>query len=754
MALDNIGHLILPVAQALWGPPRPGGTKTETRFGEGRTINQVKGTWFDHSDDKGGGVIALVERETGRKGREAVQWLVENGFLDPSDVEGRPNGQRPPQQQRPQQQPPKANGAASEEGERVLIKAWDYVDEEGNVLYQTLRYQWRLPDGSWRLGGDGKPAKTYMQRRKARPGEESRDGWVYNLKDVRIVPYRLPELIETVANGYTVFYVEGEKAADALWEAGIPATTSPMGAGKWWDELTPHFRGADVVILPDNDPQATKRDGTPRFHEDGRPVIPGLDHARAVAEHIMPVARRVRALMLPGLPPKGDAFDWLEAGGTAEQLYDLVEEKARDATDPSAFRAAVPFRSQFGAKWLHEARAQKPKRDWLVKDLILAGTFGIVYGPPGCGKSFLTSDMLLTMAASDQPEWFGYKGRRFGVVYVVAEGADDFEIRLHAWLADKGIDPEHVIPFVYLPTSIDLRSSDAPAKALAAEINQISEMMQEKCGVRVGAVCIDTVARSLTGGNENDSAVMSSFVANCNLIQRETGAAVIGVHHGGKEGGRGPRGHEALHGAADFEIEVTGATPETPNLWTVRKLKAGPAGATHRFRLRQTRVGEDEDGDPITSCIVVPQDGTAQVAKKEEPKGWKVNPTEREFLVVLAEVIERRGIAPPADLNLPPNVLLVASRTDVREAFWQKYAASEDGDADRIETRLRQRWSRAVRSLLRFKIIAAKEPWIWFTGKEVRDFRLRGVVTEPEPIATHVEPAEYDPDDHDFTGEL
>mgnify|MGYP002620861114 CR=1 FL=1 len=418
------------------------------------------------------------------------------------------------------------------------------------------------------------------------------------------------------------------------------------------------------------------------------------------------------------------------------QTFEQFEAETKAITEP--------FRSSFNVRWAHEARAAKPVRNWQIKDLILAGSFGIVFGPPGCGKSFLVSDMCLTMSAGilndddARPTWFGYKGRPFGVVYVVAEGSDDFEIRLHAWMEQNEIGEDVVIPFVYLPTSVDLRSSDAHAKKLVAEIKAISEEMKRRCGVEVEMVVIDTVARALSGGNENASEVMSAFVNNCGLIQEQCSTTVLGVHHGSKDGTTGPRGHGGLHGAVDFEFEVIGATKDEPNAWTVRKLKAGPGGATHRFRLRQERVGEDDDGDPITSCVVVPA-RPGDPGTKEKSKGWKINPTEREFLDVLAHVIDRNGVMPPPDGKLPSKVVLVATVDAVKTEFMSRYSATVDGDEDQVKAKLAARWERATKSLLRYGLIGSRKPYLWFSGKAIRDFKIRGVQTGETASPTHVQ---------------
>ncbi len=80
--------------------------------------------------------------------------------------------------------------------------------------------------------------------------------------------------------------------------------------------------------------------------------------------------------------------------------------------------------------------------------------------------------------------------------------------------------------------------------------------------------------------------------------------AVIGVHHT-PNGSERARGHSALHGATDAEIVVSPSPGEgEPNRWRIGRSKCGPAGEGESFRLRQHKLGVDEDGDDITSCVV------------------------------------------------------------------------------------------------------------------------------------------------------
>ena len=167
---------------------------------------------------------------------------------------------------------------------RQIVATYDYCDEQGRLLFQAVRFH----------------PKSFSQRQP-----DGQGGWVYNLRGVRRVLYRLPELLAANVQA-TVFICEGEKDVDALRALGLIATTCPMGAGKWQDQFSEILFGRDVVILPDNDK-------------------PGKDHAHAVAASANKRAGSVKVVELPGVPEKGDVSDWLKAGGDAEALCVLAE---------------------------------------------------------------------------------------------------------------------------------------------------------------------------------------------------------------------------------------------------------------------------------------------------------------------------------------------------------------------------------------------------------------------------------------------
>ena len=168
------------------------------------------------------------------------------------------------------------------------IKAYDYTDAEGKLLFQVCRYQ----------------PKAFRQRRP-----DGKDGWIWNLSGVIRVLYRLPEVLKAKAEGSPVFVVEGEKDADNLADLGLTATCNPGGAGKWNPGYTENLTGVHVILVPDKDD-------------------PGRKHVAQVGRQLSGHAASVTVVELPdrnGVSVK-DASDWIAAGGTRDELVALVEQ--------------------------------------------------------------------------------------------------------------------------------------------------------------------------------------------------------------------------------------------------------------------------------------------------------------------------------------------------------------------------------------------------------------------------------------------
>jgi hypothetical protein len=303
-ASAEFARVMLPVAIQLLGEPnREVSTSRNPRWGTrgSLSIDPAKGTWFDNETGQGGGVLDFVMTELRVQKPDAVKWLVDHKHLE----------------NKPFQSVVQAPSAAKRGTKSLgrIVATYDYTSADGELLFQVCRFD----------------PKDFRPRRPDGPS-----GWSWSLSGVERVLYRLPQLIEAIAAGRTIYIVEGEKSADRLTTMGLDATCSPGGAGKWQKSYNGNLRGARVVILPDNDPQKTHKDGTPLFHPDGRPVFAGQDHAADIAKSLHGVAAAVRVVMLPGLPLKGDVFDWLDAGGTVAELEALAPPEAEAKVEPPA----------------------------------------------------------------------------------------------------------------------------------------------------------------------------------------------------------------------------------------------------------------------------------------------------------------------------------------------------------------------------------------------------------------------------------
>jgi hypothetical protein len=452
-----------------------------------------------------------------------------------------------------------------------------------------------------------------------------------------------------------------------------------------------------------------------------------------------------RVLRFPELDRKGDVTNWFERpGNDVEKFFEKISKEAEP------WRPVIPP-TNFGAVHFHQIGAKKPDRDWQIKNLLLRGAFGLVFGPPGCGKSFLVTDLLLMLAWSvvdpiNAAEWFGHKIRvPTGVVYIASESPEDFEVRLHAWRDRNELPHDLELPFVFLPTTVDLATPQDETKKLSEELKEIDAYFRAKFGVPLGITAVDTVSRSLAGGNENAPDIMGGFVRNCETLRDAVKPmTVLGVHHSPLDGAR-PRGHTILHGAADLELEVRKATAEQPNMWIVRKFKAGPEGLEHSFRLQQVRVGDDSEGEPITSCVIAARTASdAHREAREKPKGMvRLRIAELEFLRALSVAVDRQGVAPPQKLAVPKNIMLVVETNYVRDIYMEQMHATESGDDSTVDNRLRQRWRNATRAMLKFNVIGSNKEYVWFTGRPVSgNVTIRGVslTKSDEPLTKSGKP--------------
>jgi hypothetical protein len=623
----DFGALIGPVAKRLWGDPNRAHSKpNELRWGTNgsKSVNLFKGVWHDHESNEGGGTIDLIRRERGLADGEAIAWLRSEGFVNGHDT--------------------------SSLGEPAAT--YDYVDETGKLLFQVCRF---IP-------------KTFRQRRP-----DGAAGWLWDLKGVRRVLYRLPVLFEAVTNKRPVLVVEGEKDVDALVKLNFAATTNSGGAGKWHSGYNEFLRGADVILVPDND-------------------AAGREHMQAVAGELNGVAKSVRILTLPELPDKGDVSDWLANGGNAEKLRDLV-------TSAPPFTAARPAPLSFR----RHRDANNPTRKELVKNLLPETGIGLLSGQSGTYKTFAALN-LAGAIATGKP-FAGYGIKRPGATFAfVSEGASGWPQRLDA--LSKHDHDNARLPIFYTGAQVCLLDPISVA-AVIETVKAAAEEAKRDLDLPLSLVLFDTVigaAGFAKSGDENDAVIGAKVMAALAMIAEQTGTFVLGIDHFGKAVETGTRGSSAKEAAADVVLALLAnksiAGEISEQRLAVRKRRDGAAGVEHAFMVESIELGEDEDGDAIKSCAIT-FSAMPTTPLPKESDGWTKSLTtlKRIVMSLLAQCGEQ--IQPWADGGM---VQAIKSEI-VRTEFYKQYLA--DGADDKQEAR-RKAFVRAVKAAQDKGLIAGR----------------------------------------------
>lgn len=415
-----------------------------------------------------------------------------------------------------------------------LLEAYSYRDENDHLLFQSCRYE----------------PKGFRLRRPNGQG-----GWTYNINDTRLVPYNLPEVLKAAR----VIIVEGEKDANGLADTGLTATCNPTGALKWRPEYNPHFRGKEVIILPDNDDVGRK-------------------HAASVARHLHGTAKSIKILELPGLPEKGDVIDWLQAGGNSDQLLNLAEKvpewqpnanqnrqtkKEKIGENPKNprkphLRAVEPelvlvksvlldapvdhgnpekTAHHFNLMHVNDLVQQpQPETSWIWDGILPAGGSSINAAKPKVGKSTLCLNLAVAVAKGDT-----FLGRATVQVPVVYLALEEKGAELQKRLKALGVDDA---------TDLHLHVGMAPENAL----KEIDALV---AATGAGLLIIDTMQKLVRLRDLNDYAQVNNALEPIHEVARARNCHIMLTHHASKaerKDGDEILGSTAILGAVDTAI--------------------------------------------------------------------------------------------------------------------------------------------------------------------------------------------------------
>ena len=330
---------------------------------------------------------------------------------------------------------------------------------------------------------------------------------------------------------------------------------------------------------------------------------------------------------------------------------------------------------------------------YLVKGIVPRVGLCVFWGPPKCGKSFLVFDLVMHVALGW--EYRGRKVRQGAVVYCALEGCAAFKNRVEAFRIAMLADNASEVPFHLMASPLSL---------VADHPGLIAAILATSGTIPPAAVVIDTLNRSLAG-SESDDRDMAAYVKAADAIRDAFNCAVIIVHHCGHEGTR-PRGHSSLIGAVDAQIAVKRDNVDNI-IATIELMKDGSQGDEFASRLEVVEVGIDDDGDKITSCVIVPVEGSP-ITSHDKParltKGAKI------ALAALREAIGECGAIPPASNHIPAAVKCVT------QDQWRDYASRRGISNGDTKDAVRKAMSRASDALIADKLVGCWSPYVWAIG--------------------------------------
>lgn len=381
----------------------------------------------------------------------------------------------------------------------------------------------------------------------------------------------------------------------------------------------------------------------------GEPVASGASELGQDAQpHYTPQLHKVDSATLPAnsiLPANnkgpansiGPALDALIAQATVTPLTpDPVPR------DPVTRAPAPVFRSQSFAELV-----ALPPKSWLIETVLGPGDLGMIYGPPGSGKSFLVIDAIFAACRGAQWALRFAIPRPLRVAYCAGEGLGGLPQRFVAAAHQHGVDdlPNFTFfacaPQLFTPAR---EPQHAPAETMRQFVHEWQQRTTPDTGPDAGTapaldiLIIDTLHSATAGADENSAQDMGRVLAAGKAAARTLGCAVILVHHSNKAG-TGERGSSALRGAMDFMLEVKPAAGRF--VMSCEKLKDAPAWPPQTFSLvalgDSARVWWDEPGAPASAAGKQQQDIDAILALLQAQPGLRYTAT------ALAEAIGLGG---------------------------------------------------------------------------------------------------------------
>ena len=451
------------------------------------------GLWHDFATGEGGDIISLWAAATGRVSNEA--------FPDVMDDIRRWLGSAGPARFARQAATTGAKKQPPLDELGPVTAKWDYHDDDGRLIAVVYRYD---PPG-------GKQFRPWdVRARKARAPDPRP---LYNRPAIKTAD--------------EVILVEGEKAAQALIEQGLCATTAMNGAsapvGKTdWSPL----KAKRVLIWPDRDE-------------------PGWRYALAAAQAVLEAGAAAVSVVRPP-DEKPDKWDAADAVAEEMDVATFIASAGREAVRPA--KRSLDLADWFATRYAGDA----PEQRFLVEGSVPLGVVSVLAAMGDTGKGMIALDLALSVATgkprsvsvSPEPMALGGAIREFGAAAILT--AEDDEGEIHRRL--ERLDPERhrlarperlvVVPLPNAGGPFPLVAGGRNGPEATPQFHGLRDQLARIADLKL--VVFDPLSSFIHADVNADPAAGSFATGLLAGLATETGAAVIVAHHMRKPQGNKP----------------------------------------------------------------------------------------------------------------------------------------------------------------------------------------------------------------------
>ena len=242
-----------------------------------------------------------------------------------------------------------------------------------------------------------------------------------------------------------------------------------------------------------------------------------------------------------------------KADTTPETIAEALQDQAREYAN-SLETGEKKSRDPWLPFYIADAYLERPPVEYIAAGLFPLPSLNIVYGAPGCLKSFILADLAISAAVGEtwlpaapwQPGSTGFETRQAPVIWI---DFDNGELKTHerigALARARNIPGDAPFYYYTMPNPwLDANNPDSTAMLALRAKNHNARL-----------IVIDNLG-TVSGGVDENSGAMIAVMSNLRRLAEDTGAAVIVIHHQRKGNGMGSRAGDSLRGHSSIEAAI------------------------------------------------------------------------------------------------------------------------------------------------------------------------------------------------------